>query len=250
MTLSKAICSLLYRVYGLSGTALVRRVIVKLVARLDGGYMYSLTLRKIFRDHHGVDIGLYTWGGCFNPRNFGRSVSIGRYSSVAMSACAFTQNHPLEWKSTHELFYNPKYKYCADDRVAYSPLRIGNDVWMGEGSLIMPVVEEIGDGAVIAAGAVVNKNVPPYAIVAGNPARVVRFRFSEEVVRMLLASRWWEQDIEQINPHIEDFWGPFEPTHPHWTPAATGAPTPHPQPGSGWPRRPAEVPPSVLPGAS
>jgi virginiamycin A acetyltransferase len=242
MILSTTICPLLYGAYGLFETGLIRKVIRKLVARLDGGYMHSLTLRRIMRDYHGVDIGLYTWGGCFVPHNFGRFVRIGRYSSVAMTACAITQNHPLESKSTHELFYNPVYKYCADDRVAFSPLRIGNDVWMGEGSFVMPAVEEIGDGAVIAAGAVVNKNVPPYAVVAGNPARVVRFRFSEPVIRELLASRWWEQDIEQLKPHIEDFRGPYEPTHPHWSPAAAAGPAPQPQLERVWPGRSTEVP--------
>jgi virginiamycin A acetyltransferase len=231
MTLSTPICSLLYRAYGLSQTELIRKLIVKSVARLDGGYMYSLTLRRIFRDYHAVEIGLYTWGGCFNPRNFGRSVSIGRYSSLAMTASAVTQNHPLEWKSTHELFYNPVFKYCTQDRIGYSPLRIGNDVWMGSNSLVLPCVDEVGDGAVIAAGAVVHKNVPPYAVVAGNPARVVRYRFSEPVIKQLLASRWWEQDIEKIKPHIEEFWGPYEPAQPQWGPAFTEQPAPRPQAG-------------------
>jgi serine acetyltransferase len=64
----------------------------------------------------------------------------------------------------------------------------------------MPIVENIGYGAVLAAGAVVNKDVPPYAVVVGNPARVVRYRFTEDIIAELLQSRWWENDLEQLDP--------------------------------------------------
>ena len=74
----------------------------------------------------------------------------------------------------------------------------------------MPSVSTIGDGAVVAAGAVVNKNVPPYAVVCGNPARVVRYRFSEETIRELQYSRWWEKSIEELRPSMKEFQYPLE----------------------------------------
>ena len=77
---------------------------------------------------------------------------------------------------------------------------IGNDIWIGANALILPNVRRIGDGAVIAAGAVVNKDVPPYAIVVGNPARIVRFRFPPDVIEELLSERWWEKPIEELKP--------------------------------------------------
>jgi len=68
---------------------------------------------------------------------------------------------------------------------------IGNDVWIGHGAFILPGIH-IGDGAVIAAMSVVTKNVPPYAVVAGSPAKVVRYRFPEEQIARLIESKWWE----------------------------------------------------------
>ena len=75
----------------------------------------------------------------------------------------------------------------------------------GHNSIIMPGVGRIGDGAVVAAGAVVNKEVPPYAVVVGNPARVVRYRFDPETIERLLAEKWWEKDIDEIGPNFSDY---------------------------------------------
>lgn len=80
-------------------------------------------------------------------------------------------------------------------------MRIGNDVWLGHDCMILPGVT-IGDGAVVAARAVVTEDVPPYCIVAGNPARVVRRRFSDDDVATLLSLRWWDWPIEHITRHV------------------------------------------------
>ena len=116
----------------------------------------------------------------------------------------------MEFKSTHGFFFNPALKLCDKHLVEESPLKIGNDVWIGENAVILAQVTEIGDGAVIAAGAIVSRNVPPYAVVVGNPARVVRYRFSKELIEELLASRWWEKDIDELEPDIEEFQQPYE----------------------------------------
>jgi len=79
---------------------------------------------------------------------------------------------------------------------------VGNDVWIGCGVTIMPGVK-VGDGAIIGSEAVVTNNVPPYAIVAGNPARVVRFRFSEEIIAQLLAIAWWNWPVARISTSLE-----------------------------------------------
>jgi virginiamycin A acetyltransferase len=79
--------------------------------------------------------------------------------------------------------------------------RIGNDVWLGYRSTVMPGVS-IGDGAVVAAHSVVSADVPPYAIVAGNPAKVVRRRFSDEDAARLQAVAWWDRPIERITAHL------------------------------------------------
>jgi acetyltransferase-like isoleucine patch superfamily enzyme len=83
---------------------------------------------------------------------------------------------------------------------------IGNDVWIGANSTILSGVK-IGDGAIIGAGAVVTNDVPPYAIVAGNPAKIIRFRFSEEQISKLLKIAWWNWDEDKIKANIDYFYG-------------------------------------------
>jgi acetyltransferase-like isoleucine patch superfamily enzyme len=154
--------------------------------------------------YYGVDVGMYTMGGCFMPYAFGRNTTIGRYTSIALSAFAATDNHPMHYKSMHGFFFNPELG-VVDTGLDSRPLDIGNDVWLGHNSIIMPEVATIGDGAVVAGGAVVNKNVPPYAVVVGNPARVVRYRFAPEVIDQLLAERWWDKDLSELKNHLDEF---------------------------------------------
>jgi len=78
---------------------------------------------------------------------------------------------------------------------------IGNDVWIGQNVTIMPGIK-VGDGAIIATGSVVTKDVSPYTIVGGNPARVIKKRFSEEIIELLLELKWWDWDIEKISSNI------------------------------------------------
>ncbi len=94
--------SLLYKMYG--GRGIVRKLTTRLICRLEGGEYYSQTLRRIFKDYHGVEIGLYSHGGCFVPGQFDRFTSIGRYCSMAKSLRAMNRNHPLEYKSMHGFF--------------------------------------------------------------------------------------------------------------------------------------------------
>ena len=83
---------------------------------------------------------------------------------------------------------------------------IGNDVWIGYKATIMPGVH-IGDGAVVAASSVVTKDVEPYAIVGGNPAREIKKRFSEDQIEKLLELKWWEWDIERITQNVKKLTG-------------------------------------------
>lgn len=153
---------------------------------------------------------MYTHGGCFDRYNISPYTTIGRYCSIAQDVHIFNRDHPLEYKSTHSFFFNPLLKIVKNDTHKFIPLRIGNDVWIGYNAIIMPTVRQIGDGAVIGAGAVINKDVPPYAIVVGNPGRVVRFRFSPQTIEKLLESHWWEKDIAEITSNLEEYTRPYE----------------------------------------
>lgn len=181
-----------------------RSLAVRAIKRLERGEIYSTTLREIYRRYHGVDIGMYTHGGCFIPHAFGRNTAIGRYTSVARSAFASTLDHPTDFKGMHGFFFNSNLGYTNHMR-EYSRLKIGNDVWLGHNAIITSNVKEICDGAVIGAGAVVFKDVPPFAIVVGNPGRVVRYRFPPETIARLLAEKWWERDIEELAPDVPRF---------------------------------------------
>ena len=177
---------------------------------MEKGESFSPTLREIFKVYHKVIIGKYTLGGCFNPNQVGPYTTIGRYCSIARTAFISNRNHPIEFKSTHPFFYNRGFGYCKTDNVEYKPLIIENDVWIGHNAIIMPHVSKIGNGAIIGAGAVVNKDIPPYAIVVGNPARIARYRFSPETIEKLLQEKWWEKDIDEISKNIDDYCTPYE----------------------------------------
>lgn len=132
-----------------------------------------------------------------------RNVSIGRYTSIGRHVEIGLTDHPTTWLSTTARLYNAHYlgwekwtgKTVATQAHEISrPVTIGNDVWIGDHAIIMGGVN-IGDGAVVAAGAVVTKDVPPYAIVGGVPARIIKFRFDDSTIRELLDLAWWHYDI-------------------------------------------------------
>lgn len=118
--------------------------------------------------------------------------SIGRYCSIGRDVTLgeTPRNHPVDWVST-SLSVSHQYKGAIDFA------EIGNDVWIGHGAVVMAGVK-VGHGAIIARNAVVTKDVEPYQIVGGNPARPIRFRFDESTCAQLLASQWWELDHEAL----------------------------------------------------
>ena len=206
MNIVSKIC---YKIYRLNNNR-IRSLILKILNRIEGGTFYSSTLREIFRNYHKVDIGMYSHGACFVPGQIDQHTIVGNYCSMAPTARVMNRNHPMEFISMHGFFFNTVFGFCQEDHIEYIPLNIGHDVWLGHNSIIMPYVQNIGTGAVIGAGAVVNKDVPPYAVVVGNPARIVRYRFSQEKIDELLKSKWWEKSIEEIRPNIDIYNSPSE----------------------------------------
>lgn len=206
--LRKQLLQTAFKLYSLECRHL-RRLILKVVERLDGGRLYSLMLRKIYRQYHDIDIGLYSYGGCFDVTKIGRFTKIGRYCSFAEGVCIFNGNHPIDNKSLHPFFYNPMLGVVKEEKIQRRLIEIGNDVWIGRNAIITPSVKEIGDGAVIGAGAVVTKDVPDFAVVAGNPARIIKYRFDEKVIKQIKESKWWEDDISSLKNELDGFTGPY-----------------------------------------
>lgn len=165
---------------------------------------------------HSIELGAFSYqvsGTCIAAR-------IGRYCSFGEEVQIGRQNHPVTWASTSPAFYlhdqmigvadgfrgaddYHSYRVTADEPPTQARVTtIGNDVWIGHGALISAGVT-IGDGAIVAAHAVVCKDVPPYAIVAGNPAVIKRFRLPVQLISPMLRCRWWRfapWQLAHLNP--------------------------------------------------
>ncbi len=135
---------------------------------------------------------------------------VGKFCSIASHVRINPGNHPMERATQHHMTYRRKqYGFAETNDEAFFNWRrehrciIGHDVWLGHGVIIMPGVE-IGIGVVVGSGAVVTKNVAPYEIVVGVPARPVRKRFADDVIAKLLASAWWEWDHATLKERLED----------------------------------------------
>ena len=132
---------------------------------------------------------------------------IGKFCAIATHVKFIMNgaNHKLDGISTYPFPIFGHGWETAMDKLIHLPskgdIQVGNDVWIGYESLIMPGVT-IGDGAVIAARSVVVKDIPPYTIVGGNPASLIKQRFSDEAIAQLLEIRWWDWPIDQITRNI------------------------------------------------
>ena len=156
-----------------------------------------------------VEVGKYTYGFASliinNYRSKNNKLKIGSFTSMASYTKIFLCGgigHELETMTTYpfgaaetDTFNNIKFDVPFNNS---GDVTIGSDVWLGEGVTIMPGVT-IGDGAVIATNSMIVSNVQPYAIVGGNPAKLIRYRFSPEIIEALLDLKWWELDDEIIN---------------------------------------------------
>ena len=138
------------------------------------------------------------------------NTTIGKFCSIASGVRIGLGMHPINMVSTHPIFYSehnnwPHFKRKKNYGISeYAHIQIGNDVWIGVNAVIRDGVM-IGDGAVVGAGAVVTRDVPPYAVVGGVPARVIKYRFSLELINELLTVKWWELSDKELQEYQIDF---------------------------------------------
>ncbi|MFZ5570355.1 MAG: CatB-related O-acetyltransferase [Thermodesulfobacteriota bacterium] len=175
--------------------------------------MNKLTDRVTFFDSH---IGYASYVG---DDSVIVKTEIGRYTSIASGVKTISGLHPTSmFVSTHPCFYSLQkqsgFTYVGEqlfdegkylDEKNGISIVIGNDVWIGANTIIMPGIK-VSDGAIIAAGSILNQNVEPYGIYGGAPARLIRYRFSSEQIEFLLRLKWWDKDKNwlQENAHLFD----------------------------------------------
>jgi virginiamycin A acetyltransferase len=134
------------------------------------------------------------------------NITIGKYCQLGVDVAIHTTNHPISYMSSYinQNLFQGELKQLKEQH----KITIGNDVWIGHGVIILGNVT-IGNGAILAAGSVVTKNVEPYAIVGGVPAKALRKRYSDSIIKEIEALQWWdksEQELEKLKPlFFKDF---------------------------------------------
>jgi phosphonate metabolism protein (transferase hexapeptide repeat family) len=136
--------------------------------------------------------------------------TIGKFCAIASNARLNALNHPMERITQHKISYRPNEHFLGAKldktfraRRQNARVMIGHDVWIGHGAIVLPGLS-IGHGAVIAAGAVVTKNVEPYAIVAGVPARRIKWRFPKSIRERIIKLAWWDWDHDRLAAAVTD----------------------------------------------
>ncbi len=189
------------------------------VLRFFSCFILNRKKRRNFRFAHGLTIygrnrKKYNIGECSyigkntiisNPKE----TVIGKYTSISHDVYIGPTRHSIHHLTTHSFINHlengtidnaisvPKENLVEGEFPTSSPIYIGNDVWIGLRAIIMPGCK-IGDGAIIASGAVVTKDVSPYAIVGGVPAKIIKYRFTPEIIKDLLELKWWDYPKEFI----------------------------------------------------
>lgn len=212
------------------------RHVLKMLGRNEDERRNAEILRTLSRKHptcqilttalHDVVLGEYVAlikGAILNSVNIGdfsyishdsivNNVEIGKFCSIGHNVQIGLATHPSKvFVSTSPVFFSNNNSSCPmsfrDDKIFDDDVPrtvLGNDIWIGANAII-PGGIHIGTGAIVAAGAVVVKDVPPYAVVGGNPAKIIRHRFTEEQIKLLLESEWWDWPIEKLRQRVDDF---------------------------------------------
>lgn len=203
----------------------IKKIIKKILHYLRIRRIENPFFTKDFNEFNNDEIGDFTYG---RPkilfRNKDAKLKIGKFCSISTNVTIFLGgNHRVDWISTYPFneidFFKSKAKSINGHPATKGSVEIGNDVWIGDGVTILSGVK-IGDGAVLAAKSVITKNVNPYEIWAGNPASFIKTRFSDDLIEILLKSKWWDMDILEIedlipklcNENITEFYDNFKKT--------------------------------------
>ncbi len=174
-------------------------------SRLDDSVLHDYARIDRYNHLFHAILGEHSYTG---PQTVIMHATIGRFTSISWGVTIGGAEHDCNRLTTHSFLYNNHDKLRPEGLPAYdrfaSKCEVGSDVWIAANATINRDVT-VGDGSVIGANAVVTKDVPPYAIVAGVPARIIRFRFPEEFIQRLLQIQWWNFPDEIIRRHFQLF---------------------------------------------
>jgi virginiamycin A acetyltransferase len=180
----------------------------QIIRKKEKIHKLNLPYTRNFSNYTKYSIGKYTYGlPIVKDWHQGSTLEIGNFCSIAENVTILLGgNHPVDWVSSFPfgvIFENFQERYYEHrGKLSKGDVIIGNDVWIGINATILSGVK-IGDGAIVAANAVVTKNVEPYTIVGGNPAKILKKRFSDEAISKLLVIQWWNWDIGKIEENLD-----------------------------------------------
>ena len=182
---------------------MVNYLFAKLLKRIHIPALYSSAIHKSsyvgsFSNIINTTIDRFSYAGdCCTISN----TTIGSFCSIAANCIIGGASHPVDWVSSSSVFHNGRNilgkNFSNHDYNMSKRTSIGNDVWLGNNVLVKAGIS-IGNGAVIGMGSIVTKNVPPYEIWAGNPAKMIKKRFSDFIIEDLISINWYEWDEKKI----------------------------------------------------
>jgi virginiamycin A acetyltransferase len=178
--------------------ALPGRVVERLLYRCEQGPQRTASLRALLARDFDVHVGAHSYGPVLVPGAMPRGLSVGRYASVGPEFRPLAGDHPLDQLSLHPYWYNPELGVADRLSITRSAVRIEHEAWIGARVVATPGCTRIGIGAAVGAGTVLTRDVPDFSVVAGNPGRVLRQRFSDQVAERLLRLAWWEQPLDLL----------------------------------------------------
>ena len=191
------------------GSALINSCLGRNVQLVGGSSLTRVDIKEYVTINHGClvfdsQIESYTY---IAQENLVGHVSFGRFCSVGPRVIFGCGTHPTHLISTSPVFYS-SVEHCGisfseqDYVEEQSPIQVGHDVWIGAHAYLRNGIT-VGSGAIVGAGAVVTNDIPPYAIVGGVPARIIRYRFDEQTIAALLSLEWWkwsQEKLRQVQP--------------------------------------------------
>ena len=182
-----------------SGCRLDGRIRIEENARISRTELYGDIEIGRYSSINGPNVDLYAGKG---------KIRIGKFCSIARNVSFQLANHSIDYLTTYNIYKNIFKEEAGFEENSKGDIVIGHDVWIGAHVVILPGAN-IGHGAVVAANAVVNSKVPPFSVVGGTPAKIIKYRFDPETIDGILKLKWWDWDIDQIKKKADLFAKPI-----------------------------------------